>query len=128
VARQVIGLYARGRKPKHARDYVGKLTVYGRSKEDALSNAQTFIRDYLKNINLSRSDFKHLSHVNPEQKELGKAKLVTRHGGFLGFGRAKDYWEFDVAGRTYQVKKGKGRQKLPVKAFVIDKATGQVFN
>ena len=63
-----------------------------------------------------------------KQRELGKAKEVTRGGGIFSFGRGKEYWEFDVADRTYQVRKGKGMKKLPVKDFKIDAATGRVYN
>jgi hypothetical protein len=75
---------------------------------------------------------KKLTIENPRKKrnaeEVGTAKLVSRGGGLFSFGRSKDFWEYSVGGRTYQVKKGKGRVKIPVKGFYIDKATGKVFN
>lgn len=62
------------------------------------------------------------------RKVVGEARLVTRHGGLFGLSSGKEYWEYEIGGRTYQVKVGRGVKKIPVKPWVIDAATGAVSN
>ncbi|MBZ5562326.1 MAG: hypothetical protein LAP13_07875 [Acidobacteriia bacterium] len=114
--------------PSEGREPVAKLRVFANSREDAVSKIRRFVAEHLRDVKLLNPDGERLRLKNARQSSIGKAKLITRGGGLFSFGKGKEYWEFDVAGRTYQVRSGTGRKKLPVKAFIIDKATGEVFN
>lgn len=104
-----------------------KFSFFGNTKAAALANAKNFFRrsnieagyyqggtfhpirssrDYEPARAGERASGKGAARLRKNPGKIGQARSITRGGGLFSFGRGKDYWEYDVAGKTYQVRKG----------------------
>ena len=97
-------------------------------KQDAADDIEDLsVEEYAAKKHIQITNVKSKSEKRKNPKFLGHAKPVTVGRGFFGLRKGKDYWQYDILGKTYQVRRStkSRRHKLPL-SVSVDTKTGEV--